>query len=138
MIGKAIYARLSTDAGVAAIVPTRAGGSKAIYPNTAPDELLPMIVYSVQQEDEDSLTSFAMKEFTVVITAAAATYAGAQQLAAAARASLDRQGGTWGGIPVRGFYLKGSAEDSYADGGNPENLIHTVEDTYRVWAIPSP
>jgi hypothetical protein len=128
MIGKAVYGRLSSDAGVSALVGNR------IYPNTSPENVYPMIVYDCQQEPEDSLEPMVLKEHTVTLTIVTTSYDQAQAIAAATLISLDRQGGTWGGIFVKGFFVQQTSEDSFSDGSNPNQIYYTIDQPYRVWA----
>jgi hypothetical protein len=135
MIGKAIFDRLSNDAAVKAIVGNR------VYPMISPDNVYPLITYQVHREPEDTIQPLVMKEFTITITmvtlkniARPSAYSDLQALRAAVVAALDRQGGTWGGVYVKGFYLQDGEEDSYSDDANSEQTFYQAEDEYRVWA----
>ena len=128
MIGKAIFAMLSTDAGVKALVDDR------IYPSVSPDNLYPFVVYSVEQEPEVSVDEQEWKEFSVTLTIVSRSYASTQKIAKAVKHAMDGQRGTWGGIFIGICCLNApTSEDTYSDGGNSEIIYHTQEQTYRVW-----
>jgi hypothetical protein len=135
MIGKAIYSRLTDDSSVYAAVQGR------IYPITSPEDVYPLITYQVHREPEDTIQPLAMKEFTVTLTMVAkktqavpGAYSALQDLRAAVVAALDRRGGVWGGVNVKGFYLQDSEEDAYSDDANSEEMFFEATDEYRVWA----
>jgi hypothetical protein len=131
MIGAAIFDKLSNDTGVTALVGDR------IYPNVSPDNIYPLIVYTVEQEPEESIDAMELKEFSVTLTIVARSYAALQLLAPATKTALDGQRGTWGGILVRSCNLQSpTSEDSYTDSGNSEITYHTGDQMYRVWAKP--
>lgn len=149
MIGKAIYARLTAaqqgDLGTqtAALAALASLIGKRVYPEISDQNLYPLVIYQVKQEEEDSITPMVAKEFTVTITMVArgqAAYGTAQTIKTNVRLLLDRQGslagGTdgWGGIQVRGFYLQPDDEAVEPDSGNPDDLFYEISDAYRVWA----
>jgi hypothetical protein len=136
ILGNAIYSRLHDDSAVFAIVGTN------IFPENSPVDVYPMIVYQIEGQTEQSLDARTMKEFIVVVTMTAGgfrvgrfdAYATVHNLADAVKTALDNQGGTWGGVAVKGFFFQSSAEDRYSDSANAESSYYEVEHTYRVWA----
>lgn len=134
MLGKAIHARLFADTDVKDIVDDR------IFSHLSKENVYPLIVYEIQQENEPSIQSLNGKEFTVTLMMitgglnAKEPYSKVRELDAAVKASLDRQQGTWGGIEVKGAFFQGSSETAYAEGTNPESLFFEIEHTYKFWA----
>lgn len=97
MIGGIVYAALTGDATVGALVGTR------VYPEQAPDEAdLPLIVYGVRVgESVDG--SAQMWQCTVTVSCYAATDAGAEALATAVSTVLDGYNGYDASYLARGL-----------------------------------
>lgn len=98
MVGKAVYAKLSGNAGVTAICSTR------IFPEIATQEAAyPFVTYTVDTtrptDTKDGVSPLDV--VTVSIMSFANTNAQAQDLAEAVRTALDRQSGTMGGVNVQ-------------------------------------
>lgn len=146
-LGKAIVSRLtaaqtadtSDQTDALAILTAKIG--PRVYPLISPENIYHLITYQIHGEDEQTVQPLATKEFTVTLTietkkdaAHPNAYTDLDTIATAVKALLDRKGGTWGTVPVRGFYFKGSEEDSFADEQNAEELFYQVDQEYRVWA----
>jgi hypothetical protein len=143
MLGEAIVSRLTTaqsgdNAGqTAALGVLTASIGTQVYPGRSDRDIYPFVAYGIRQEAEDSITARAMKEFTVTLwieTRGAGAYKQAQAIKQAIRTLLDRQGGTWGGVVVKGFWFVDSEENDSSDGGNSDALFYEVEEEYHVWA----
>jgi hypothetical protein len=131
MIGKAIFAMLSTNAEVESLVGDR------IYPSVSPDNIYPLIVYDVAEEPSESIDVQELTEFTVTLTLVTRSYASAQELAKVVKCAMDRQKGMWGGLFIRSCNLIApTSESSYTDSANVEITYHTQEQQYRVWCKP--
>jgi hypothetical protein len=146
-LGRAIFARLTAaqpgdtgdDTDALAVITPMVG--RRVYPLVSQDGVYPLITYQTHKEAEGSITALATKEFTVTLTietkkdaAHPAAYSDLTTLAVAVQKLLDRRGGTWGGIPVKGFYFKGADEDSFSNEQNAEEIFYQAEHEYRVWA----
>lgn len=95
---KAVYALLSADAGVTALISTR------VYPSVLPqDKTLPALVYqriSGVEPGQIDGQGRALVQARIQVTALAETYGACADLLDAAREALLYQYGTIGGIEV--------------------------------------
>ena len=128
MIGAALFARLSADAAVAALVGTR------IYPQEGPEDApLPLISYfQVSSGDASSRgLSGAQKHFRTLqqIDIYARTALEAQQIASAVRASLDGQvNQNWGGVTIPAALF----DDQFDGNFEPDPNVHRIIQQYRI------
>jgi hypothetical protein len=110
VISKAIFNRLSTDAGVSGIVGTR------VYPEDVREweKRFPLVVYKI--EGVTALRAhdgpIGLSQATILVAANATTYDGAATLGGAIQACLDTVKGTWAGVVVQGCFL---ADDGVFD-----------------------
>ena len=97
-VGKAIYAILSTDAGVTALASTR------IYPDySIQNPTLPYVVYQATRNNPSNTKDGASKLDTIELEVDiwGSTYTSAQDLSEAVRTALDFiTGGTYGNVKV--------------------------------------
>lgn len=128
MIKTAIYARLSGDAAVAALVGTR------IYPQEGPENAVyPLIIYfQVSGGDKSSrgLTG-AQKHFRTLqqVDILARTPAEAIAIAAAVRAALDGHvNQSWGGVTIPAALF----DDQFDGNFEPAPNIHRIIQQYRI------
>lgn len=124
LVNKYIYAKLTADAGVTALVSTR------VYPVTVPQaegtNLYPAIVYSddYAPHSNNKITSTTHDRCTLTITSWASSYDDASAIDVAVRAALDYQDGTTaGGVTVDLIEwqnsVPGREEGNSAPGGGP-------------------
>jgi|SRR5665213_697314 len=113
MIGSALYSKLTTTAGIAALCGTN------IYPNyiRESDQLYPQVVYDVGEIVEE--VSFAgnvgIASAKAKITAVAKTYLACDALAKAIVAAIDEAAGTWAGTQINGVWLEDVEEEIVHD-----------------------
>lgn len=129
MIGSGLFAKLSGDAAVTALVATR------IYPEggVPKDATYPLVTYmqvsagAVRRLD-GAATGFATLQ---QIDIYARTHAAAEAIAAAVRACLDgRPRETWGPLTVMA-----SSFDEQFDGSFEERPdLHRIIQQYRIWS----
>lgn len=143
MISKAIFNRLSTDAGVAAIVSTKDANGNTIavrvYPEDAHafEKTLPLAVYKI--ESATAIMAHdgpcGLNEGVVVIAAEAITYDGAATLGQAIDASLGNAKGTWAGIVVQGCFREddGQSDDVFTLPVSEDLTIYVQQLTYRIF-----
>ena len=134
IIGKAIYAALSGNSAVNAIVSGR------IYPAIGPEvgKDFPEIVYGgdAEAQEQEYAGPDALTSQSVRIECHALTYAAADALANAVRVVLDGQSGTWGGIVVQGAFLDDASEATEAnDDAGQESVIYVFEQQYTFWFV---
>jgi hypothetical protein len=130
MLGQALYARLSADAGVTALCGAN------LYPNyiRESEQLYPQIVYAVEDVAEDAAHDGLSGLITAKarVTAVGKTYAAADALAAAVLASLDAQTGSWGTSWVLGCWLDDLHEDLVHDPSSEQVLYYLKELTFQI------
>lgn len=124
-VEKAVYAILSANAGVTALISTR------IYPTVIPQDVaLPAVAY--QRISTRPLHTqgnpATIARIRVQTTALATTYAQAKSVAAAVKAALNGYRGTSGNITVRAATLADEA-DGYAS----ENNIYEARQDWFIW-----
>ena len=129
MIGAAIYARLSADAGVSALVGTR------IYPGAGPENATyPLVLYN--QIDSGAVRDLASvtDHFRTLqqIDVYAATKGNAVAIAAAVRASLDyKLNQTWGGLSIPASRFDDQFDSGFDEGSNLHRIIQQYRISYK-------
>jgi hypothetical protein len=102
-VGKAIYAILSTDAGVTALASTR------IYPDySIQNPTLPYVVYQATRNNPSNTKDGASKLDTIELEVDiwGSTYTSAQDLSEAVRTALDFiTGGTYGNVVIDSIHF---------------------------------
>ena len=131
MLGKAIYARLSEDSGVAALVGTR------VYPFEQPPQnrVYPLITYKIGGDEDDIQTYDGASQLTddsVDVACIAESYSAAAELNEAIKAALNGQLGTWGGIVVKGAF-KDPGEHDVQTPGDTDKKFFIIESSYTIW-----
>lgn len=122
--GERVYALLSANAGVSAIVSTR------IYPLIAPQTAaFPRVVYSSPSgQRAETLTGHSASRVRMQIDAYATTYLGAQALADAIDAAFD----TTAGLLLRPVRL--NRIDLYEDALSQGTIgVHHVSSDFSLW-----
>ena len=136
MIGDAIFARLSTNSPVAAVVGTR------IYPEVSTENVYPLIVYAAEPAGETCLgPPSRLRQYALAVTCEARTYQGAQDLAAIVKAALSKTDGVceyWGDtVTVQSCIYENATDGHDTDDANPERIFYFCEQTYSLWARTS-
>lgn len=121
-IGKAIFAQLSTTAGINALIGTR------VYPQTVPEtsRQYPCIVYSGEEgEIDETYTGGSGVAFqNVKIACQATSFAAMDVLAKATFDALSDKSGVWGGVKVQGCFYEGEDEPApYAVEGRAADFL---------------
>lgn len=137
----AIFSRLSTDAGVSAIV--GAGDDARIYPqyDRQSDRVFPLIVYQIRITPEPAYDGpSGIKYGTVTLAAIDVTNLAAETLALAIVASMDQPGGatqpgfTAAGVTVQGSFLQddGIVDDVVTQPETEQILYYVKRMTFDV------
>jgi hypothetical protein len=134
MLSVALFTRLSTTAGVTALI--GAGSACRAYPHHSPPHVraYPMVVFKCPGEQDVPAMDGAdgLIEQQIEIACIANTYEQATNLHLAVKAALNAQKGTWGGVDVKGIFLQGGSEElATPPGSDPQQYI--VESTYTAW-----
>lgn len=129
MIGAAIYARLSGDAGVSALVGTR------IYPGAGPEgATYPLVLYNQIDSGAVRDLSSATDHFRTLqqIDVYATTKSSAVAIAAAVRASLDyKLNQTWGGLSIPASRFDDQFDSGFEEGSNLHRIIQQYRISYK-------
>jgi hypothetical protein len=138
VIGKAIYAQLSGNAGVQALVgaPTDPDGPR-IWPEAKPGLTnYPALVYtsSVIEAPSTYTGRSNLTKFQVNVMCIARTKKEAEALAAAALSPLDSTRGTWGGVVVQLCWYEDRQEERITIGDDQENVFESITLTFNAWA----
>jgi len=134
MIDQALYGKLSTTAGVTALVGTR------IYPHQQPPSgtrTYPLLAYKPDNREPARLLSGAASLYmrTIDVAAMARTYASAEAIMAAVVAALDNQSGTWGGVTIQGAFLDDDSHDVETL-GTEDQTLYVAQMRFKFWIQP--
>lgn len=127
---KAIFARLTTAAGVIALVSTRVFTDQA-----DPETPRPFIVYEEGDTEGDDVYGTPTLQYTIVTVACIDdTKAGAVAVADAVMAAVNDQKGTWGGINVEGCFLESKQDDKVTITQGVSRFVRELN--FKVWTRP--
>jgi hypothetical protein len=137
VIEQAIYARLSADAAVTALVGTR------VYPVVAPQKTAkPFIVYRrIDTEHANSKTRGRTTDSAralVEVQAIASTYSGARALAEKVRLSLQNYSGAvsiagGGTVNIGGIISQGEADEPEMPSDMSDEPRHKISQDFACW-----
>lgn len=129
MISTALYSRLSTDAGVTALVGTR------IYPQRGPENATyPLVLYQMIDSGPVRDLASATDHFRTLmqIESYATTQLAAEAIAAAVRASLDYKiNQTWGGVSIPASRFDDQFDSGFDEGSNLHRIIQQYRISYK-------
>ena len=130
-LADAIFARLSTDSGVSAIV----GSSTAarVYPvwDRVADHVFPLVVYKIDVSQDVAFDGpISLATGNIRIAAVARSYDAAVALANAIMASLIGASGTWAGVEVQGVFPaeQNSIADDVVNDPATENVLFYIRE----------
>ena len=132
-LGPAIVYKLSSDAGVSAIVVDR------IYPQYVRenDRLYPMIVYKIDNVDPQMTHDGpnGLESADLTLAAIGMSQVDARLLAEAIQTSINGSRGVWGDLTVQGCFLKddGINDDVITEPTTEEILAYVKELSFTVW-----
>jgi hypothetical protein len=128
-LADALFDRLSHNAAVAALVGDR------IEPDTSTSTTFPIVVYSIEPEQDATLGQDAVTiQYHVTLGIVALTRTQADAIAAAVKAALNDQTWTTGSTKVVAVTFIDATSDSQDDSGNKERIYHLTDQNYSIFA----
>ena len=134
-IEQALYTKLTTDAGVLAIVAARVYPHFVPQKNTPGETQLPTVVYQNISDpndySHDGETALHHPRFQ--ITSFASTYLAAKALALAVKTALSASTGAWGTITIDGVFCDSASDVLDLDPEVESQTLFGIRQDFVIW-----